>query len=77
LEETLSHLVFAIESGYIPETLYNELVVEGEEIDKMLNGYISYLKKSKQGENEPGVNHTVREEPSAYPDDPSEEFASS
>jgi four helix bundle protein len=66
LEETLSHLVCAFEIGYIPDALYNKLESEGEEIDKMLNGYISYLKKSKQRANEPGINHAVREEPAPY-----------
>lgn len=61
LEETLSHLVFAFELGYIPKSLYTTLESESEEIDKMLNGYISYLKKSKQGAREPGVNLADRE----------------
>ena len=77
LEETLSHLTFAVEMEYVPIELYKELENEGEEIDKMLNGYISFLKKSKQGANEPGANYHVREESAAYftesfevPDDP-------
>ena len=55
LEETLSHLVFAFEAKYIDDVLYHSLEIEGEEIEKMLNGYIAFLKKSKQGENEPGA----------------------
>ena len=66
LEETLSHLSFAFEADFIPEILFKELENEGEEIDKMLNGYISYLKKSKQGLNEPGANHSIREETELY-----------
>ena len=66
LEETLSHLTFAFEANFIPEELYKELEREGEEIDKMLNGYIGYLKKSKKGANEPGANHAVREEAESY-----------
>ncbi|MBI1794279.1 MAG: four helix bundle protein [Chloroflexi bacterium] len=66
LEETLSHLVFALEAKFIPEMLYKHFETEGEEIDKMLNGYISYLKKSKQGANEPGANYAVREESETY-----------
>jgi len=62
LEETLSHLIFAFEADFIPEAIYKELENDGEEIDKMLNGYIGYLKKSKQGLNEPGANHSIREE---------------
>ena len=75
LEETLSHLVFAIEVGYIPEALYKELENEGEEIDKMLNGYISCLKKSKQGANEAGANHVAHEEAEPYLVEPFENFA--
>lgn len=77
LEETLSHLVFAFEAKYIPVTLYKELESEGEEIDKMLNGYISYLKKSKQGENEPGANIYVREDQSLYFTEPIEDSINS
>ena len=66
LEETLSHLVFAVEAGFISEELYKELEREGKEIDKMLNGYIGYLKKSKKGANEPGANYAIREETESY-----------
>ncbi|MBK9925904.1 MAG: four helix bundle protein [Anaerolineales bacterium] len=66
LEEMLSHLIFCLEVNFIPETLYKELENEGEEIEKMLNGYIAFLKKSKQGENEPGANYKVREDAEPY-----------
>jgi len=72
LEETLSHLIFCLEAGFIPEPLYKELEGEGEEIEKMLNGYIAFLKKSKQGENEPGANHKVREEAEPFKIEPSD-----
>ena len=66
LEETLSHLVFAVEAKYISEDVYKQLESEGEEIDKMLNGYISYLKKSKQGADEPGANRVISDSVSTY-----------
>lgn len=66
LEETLSHLVFAFETKYISETIYKKFEMEGEEIDKMLNGYIAFLKKSKQGANEPGANTIISEDPALY-----------
>ncbi len=66
LEETLSHLIFSFEVNFIPAELYQELETEGEEIEKMLNGYIAFLKKSKQGANEPGANHAVREDIATY-----------
>ena len=59
LDEVLSHLTFAYEMRFIPEELYKE-------IDKMLNGYISYLKESKQGVTEPGANYSAREESASY-----------
>ncbi len=62
LEEVLSHLTFAHEMSFLSEKLYKELATEGDEIDKMLNGYISYLKKSKQGANEPGANYSAPHE---------------
>ena len=73
LEETLSHLVFAFETGFISEELYKELEREGEEIDKMLNGYIGYLKKSKKGTNEPGANFSTRKETESYDTEPVED----
>jgi four helix bundle protein len=66
LEETLSHLTFSFEAKLIPETLYHELSTEGDEIDRMLNGYIAYLKRSKQGSAEPGADHSVREPQEPY-----------
>jgi four helix bundle protein len=66
LEEVLSHLTFAHEMSFISGKLYKELATEGDEIDKMLNGYISYLKKSKQGANEPGANYSTHEASTSY-----------
>jgi len=61
LEETLSHIVYAYKVGYISETLYKTFVVDGENLNRLINGYIGFLKKSKQGANEPGANYSVRE----------------
>jgi len=73
LDETLSHLVFAFEAKYIPASLYEQLEKEGEETDKMLNGYIAYLKKSKQGANEPGANTSIHEDQTNYFIQPTED----
>jgi four helix bundle protein len=73
LEEMLSHLVFSLEAKYIPETLFKELSIEGSEIDRMLNGYIAYLKRSKQGANEPGSAYTVQEISEPYTTEPVKE----
>ena len=66
LEETLSHINYAFKVGYIPEVLYKSLITDGENLNRLINGYIGFLKKSKQGANEPGANYSVRESPSDY-----------
>ena len=73
LEETLSHIVYAQKVGYVPETLYKSFAVDGENLNRLINGYIGFLKKSKLGANEPGANYSVREIP---PDHANEENAS-
>jgi four helix bundle protein len=66
LDEVLSHLAIAHGMNFISDELYKELITEDDELDKVLNGYISYLKKSKQGASEPGANHSVHEDPADY-----------
>jgi four helix bundle protein len=66
LEETLSHIVYAYKVGYISETLHKSFAVDGEDLNRLINGYIGFLKKSKQGANEPGANYSVREDSSDY-----------
>jgi len=66
LEETLNHIVYAHKVGYISETLYKSFAVDGEDLNRLINGYIGFLKKSKQGANEPGANYSVREDASDY-----------
>ena len=66
LEETLSHIVYAHKVGYVPEALYKSLALDGENLNRLINGYITFLKKSKQGANEPGANHSVRDDSSDY-----------
>ncbi len=73
LEETLSHLVLATELGFLPKELYKELMREGEELTRLLNGYIAYLKRTRQGDKEPGSSLSVHESPEPYPTDFSEE----
>lgn len=66
LEETLSHIVYAQKVGYLPETLYQSLALNGENLNRLINGYIGFLKKSKQGANEPGANYAVQDTQSDY-----------
>jgi four helix bundle protein len=66
LEETLSHIVYAHKVGYIPELLYKSLESNGENVNRLINGYIAFLKRSKQGANEPGANYVARDMQSDY-----------
>jgi hypothetical protein len=45
------------------------LASEIQEIRRMLNGYISFLKTSKQGAAEPGASLAVHEVQTAYSED--------
>ena len=72
LEETLSHLVLCFELKYIPRDLFESLEQDGEKLTQLINGYVGYLKRSKQGHNEPGANHAVHEDFAPYNADPSE-----
>ena len=72
LEETLSHLVICNELKHIPKTLFDSLEQDGEKLTQLINSYIGYLKRSKQGQNEPGANHAVREDIAQYDIDLSE-----
>jgi four helix bundle protein len=55
LDETLNHLLAA-----------KDLRVQIEEIRRLLNGYITWLKTKKVGGNEPGANLAVHEFPTEY-----------
>jgi four helix bundle protein len=66
LEETLSHLTFCHELAFISKESFTSLAIDGEEISRMLNGYIAYIKKSKQGVNEPGSPHVINDEAHTY-----------
>ncbi len=74
LEEALSHIVFAREVGYIDDNLFDASSNAGDVLTRMINGYISYLKRSKRGENEPGSKTALREHSPEYqidyPDQP-------
>jgi four helix bundle protein len=61
LVETYSHLVLAHDLKYIPDELFTNMKQQIETQARMINGYIAYLKRSKQGENEPGAHASIRE----------------
>lgn len=49
LEESHDHLLVALDSEFIDEQAYLELLALKTEVLKLLNGYINYLQKQKQG----------------------------
>jgi four helix bundle protein len=49
LYETQEHLICALDEKYIQQTTFDELNDHILQCLKILNGYIAYLKKSKQG----------------------------
>lgn len=49
LSETLNHLIDSFDCSYIKEEILNEYRIKITEVEKLLNGYISFLdKKSKE-----------------------------
>lgn len=66
LDETINHLITARDLGYIPESLCGEVRTLADEVRRMLNGYIAYLRRRRQGENEPGSNLSIREGHTTY-----------
>ena len=44
LAETKYHLLLAKDLGYVPEDNYTQIIEQANEVGKMINGLISYLK---------------------------------
>jgi len=76
LEETLSHIVYAHKVGYLTDAVYKDMVADGENLNRLINGYIGFLKRSKQGANEPGANYVVHESSSDYINEDNEALTS-
>ena len=55
LTEIYSHITLAVELGYIPVEKYAEIKKFVEELIRIINVYIAYLKRSKIGANKPGA----------------------
>lgn len=70
LEEAYSQIVLAHQLGYISTNLHSSLLAEIQEVRRMLNGYITFLKRSKRGAKEPGANINIDEAPASYIPDP-------
>jgi len=56
LDETINHLRAVLDLDYCPKDLSENLRARADEVHKMLNGYIDWLKEKKIGEKEPGAN---------------------
>ncbi len=61
LDETLNHLLVSKDLGFCENELYENLREQIEEIRRLLNGYIAWLKTKKNGANEPGATLAVHE----------------
>lgn len=66
LTETYTHLLLAYDLNYISDDLFNQLKSQIEELIRIINGYIAYLKHSKRGEKEPGANYVAKEDMTNY-----------
>ncbi len=66
LDETINHLKVALELEYCPKDLYQDLRGQAEEVRRMLNGLIAWLKTQKAGAKEPGANLYIREAQEIY-----------
>jgi four helix bundle protein len=49
LEELISHLSMAVDLGYLPENIGSQGIAKADALVILINGYIAYLRKSKQG----------------------------
>ena len=50
LSETINHLIDAFDEKYIIEERLNYFKEKGKEIERLLNGYINYLRNQRDGE---------------------------
>ena len=66
LDETLSHLIAARDLQYCPVSMYEDMRAQVEEVRRLLNGYIAWLKDKKVGANEPGAKLVIHETPPDY-----------
>lgn len=71
-DEVISHLILAHDLGYISDSIFLKMKGKGTSLIQLLNGYISYLKKAKQGENEPGSPRFLKDESISYEIDPTD-----
>ncbi len=74
LSETENHLIDARHLEYISPSIYQKGRDLASEAQRLLNGYIDYLKREKPGKDEPGIDINVDrdrvnfDDDSSYPD---------
>lgn len=54
LTETVNHLIDAYDENYLQEEKLNDLKSKAKEIERMLNGYLSFLRKKRDELNKKG-----------------------
>jgi four helix bundle protein len=54
LAETINHLIDAFDDGYITEEKLIYYKTKGKEIERLLNGYLSYLRKKRDEQKKRG-----------------------
>ena len=52
INEVLDHLYTALDRGYLSRERFDGLYEQGREVEKVLNGYIGYLKKEVKAKKE-------------------------
>ena len=62
LEETFSHVTLARNLDYIDKNTCQHLISDIQILRRMINGYISFLKRSKRGENEPSPSQQIMDD---------------
>jgi len=62
LEESFTYLSLAHELGYLSREVFTKTNNDIQELRRIINGYINYLKKNKRGENEAGSKHRIQED---------------
>jgi len=62
LEESFTYLSLAHEIGYLSKEDFIKTNTDIQELRRLINGYINYLKKNKRGENEAGSKYHIHEE---------------
>jgi len=73
LEELISHIMLAEEIGELSKETELEVLLLADEVGRLINGYIAYLKKTKIGEHEPGAYHVISEDDVEYLPSPDNE----